>query len=222
MIPEHRPDTSAISGTLEIVSEAGGRSSAAQPADARLEPPGCDPAAGSPGDLFTDTAQSPAKSADQIPAKLRALRRWTRHDHHRPITTSGEPAWVMDPPTWTTYARAKASNTGDGLGFVLDGDGIVSLDLSHCVIDSVPTPGAQAILDLLPDTYAELSLSGHGIHVFCYATVANGSRFDSHGVTIQVCGSGRFLTVTGNRLPGRPSVLGDYDAVVQTLLLGHL
>ena len=221
MIPEHRPNLSATSGPLEDVTEAGGRSRTADPAGARPAPLDGDQATGFPGDPSAATPEVPAKPGDQVPARLRALRRWTRHDHRRPITTNGEPAWVMDPPTWTTYARAKASSTGDGLGFVLDGDGVVSLDLSHCVIDGVPTPGAQAILDLLPDTYAELSLSGHGIHVFCYANVANGSRFDSHGVTIQVCGAGRFLTVTGNRLPGRPSLLADYDAVVQALLLGH-
>ncbi len=222
MIPEHRPNLSAISGPLEDLTEAGRRSRTKSSTEAWFEPRDCDPAAALPGDPLPATPEVPAKPIDQIPAKLRALRRWTRHDHQRPITTNGEPAWVMDPPTWTTYARAKASSTGDGLGFVLDGDGIVSLDLSHCVIDGVPTPGAQAILDLLPDTYAELSLSGHGIHVFCYADVASGSRFDSHGVTIQVCGTGRFLTVTGNRLPGRPSVLAEHDAVVQALLLGHL
>ena len=221
MICEHRPDLSAISGPLEDVTEAGGQSCTTDPAGARPGPQDRDPGSSVQGDPSPAAPEVPAKPGDQVPARLRALRRWTRHDHKRPITTNGEPAWVMDPPTWTTYARAKASSTGDGLGFVLDGDGIVSLDLSHCVIDGAPTPGAQAILDLLPDTYAELSLSGHGIHVFCYANVANGSRFDSHGVTIQVCGAGRFLTVTGNRLPGRPSLLADYDAVVQALLLGH-
>ena len=135
MIPEHRPNLSATSGPLEDVTEAGGRSRTADPAGARPVPLDGDQATSFPGDPSAATPEVPAKPGDQVPARLRALRRWTRHDHRRPITTNGEPAWVMDPPTWTTYARAKASSTGDGLGFVLDGDGIVSLDLSHCVID---------------------------------------------------------------------------------------
>lgn len=196
--------------------------------DAWLAPRSCDQAYEKPGDqasarLGDQVPAVPAVAAelgDQVPAKLRALRRWTRHDHKRPIMTNVEPAWVMDPPTWTTYAQAKASTTGDGLSFVLDGDGIVVLDLSHCVIDGVLTPGAQEILDLRPGTYAELSLSGHGVHVFCDANVEHGRRFSSHGVTIQVCGTGGFLTVTGNCLPGRPSVLAEHDAVVRPLLLG--
>jgi predicted DNA-binding transcriptional regulator AlpA len=263
MILEYRPALTAMSGPLEIYTEAGERlctaesvaelagckvasldvnvSSGQMPAplgtightrvwsiadvDAWLAPRDCNQAPAdlgdrAPADLGDQVPadQVPAELGDQVPAKLRALRRWTRHDHKRPIMTNGQPAWVMDPPTWTTYAQAKASTTGDGLSFVLDGDGIVVLDLSHCVIDGVLTPGARAILDLLPGTYAELSLSGHGVHVFCYANVEKGRRFSSHGVTIQVCGTGRFLTVTGNRLPGRPSVLAEHGTVVHALL----
>lgn len=154
---------------------------------------------------------------DQIPAELRALRRWTRHDHKRPIMTNGKPAWGTDPTTWTTYAKAKASKAGDGLGFVLNGDGIAGLDLNHCVTDGVVSPGAQTILELLPDTYAELSPSGQGVRLFCYATVTKGRRFFSHDVEMEICGTRRFLTVTGNRLPGRPSVLADEDAALRAL-----
>jgi hypothetical protein len=164
--------------------------------------------------------QLPAEPRDLVPAELRALRRWTRQDHKRPIMTDGKSAWINDPTTWTNYAKAKASTRGDGLAFVLDGDGIAGFDLNRCFNDEVLTPGALAILDLLPDTYAELSPSGHGVRLFCYANVSSGRRFISHGVDMQVCGSGRFLTVTGNRLPGRPSVLADHDAAVRALLLG--
>jgi len=154
---------------------------------------------------------------DQIPAELKALRRWTRHDHKRPIMTNGKPASPTDPLTWTTYAKARASTAGDGLGFMLDGDGIAGLDLNHCVTDGVLTPGALAILDLLPDTYAELSPSGRGVRLFCYAKVTKGRRFIAHGVEMEICGTRRFLTVTGNRLPGRPSVLADHDSALRAL-----
>jgi predicted DNA-binding transcriptional regulator AlpA len=160
----------------------------------------------------------PTEGGDgQVPAELRALRRWTRHDHKRPIMSNGEPAWAADPLTWTTYAKAKASTAGDGLGFVLNGDGIAGLDLNHCVTDGVLSTGALAILDLLPDTYAELSPSGHGVRLFCHAKVAKAHRFSSGNVEMEICGTKRFLTVTGNRLPGHPSVLADYDAVLRTL-----
>src|SRR5664279_1981988 len=113
--------------------------------------------------------------------------------------TDGKPAWITDPTPRTNYPRAKASTLGYGLAFVLHSDDMTGLDLNLCVTDAVLTPGAQAILDLLPDTYAELSPSGHSLRVFCYATVAKGRRFTTHGVALQVCGTGRFVTVTGNR-----------------------
>ncbi len=155
--------------------------------------------------------------SDPVPAELRALPRWTRHDHKRPIMTNGKSAWATDPATWTTYAETKASEAGEGLGFVLNGDGIVGLDLNHCVRDGVVSTGALAILDLLPDTYAELSPSGHGVRLFCHAKVAKSHRFSSGNVEMEICGSKRFLTVTGNLLPGRPSVLVDYDTALRTL-----
>jgi primase-polymerase (primpol)-like protein len=95
-----------------------------------------------------------------------------RHDHNRPIMTNGESALITDLTTWTTYAKAKASTAGDGLGFVLDGDGIAGRDFNHCANDGVLTLGSQAILGLLPDTNAELSPSGHGVRMFCYANIA--------------------------------------------------
>jgi len=162
--------------------------------------------------------QVPAvQGRDQVPSELQALRRWARHDHKRPIMTNGKPASPTDPLTWTTYAKAKASTVGDGLGFMLDGDGIAGLDLNHCVTDGVLTPAALAILDLLPDTYAELSPSGRGVRLFCYAKVTRGRRFISHGLEMEICGTRRFLTVTGNRLLGRPSVLADHDSALRAL-----
>src|SRR5665647_481035 len=65
-------------------------------------------------------SQVTAELRGPIPAELRALRRWTRQDHKRPIMTDGKPAWITDPTTWTNYAKAKASTLGDGLAFVLD------------------------------------------------------------------------------------------------------
>lgn len=155
---------------------------------------------------------------DQIPAELRALPRWTRHDSKRPIMVDGKPASSTDPATWTTYLEAKRSTAGDGLGFMLDGDGIVGVDLDHCVTDGVLTPGALEILEALPDTYAELSPSGHGVRVFIRANVGKGRRFTAHDTATEVYGSGRFLTVTGNRLPDRPSVLADHVSAVRALM----
>lgn len=153
-----------------------------------------------------------------IPAELRALPRWTRHQAKRPITVKGRPASSIVPTTWSTYGAAAASRVGDGLGFVLNGDGIVGIDLDHCVTKGVLSPGALAILELLPDTYAEISPSGHGVRLFCRADITRGGRITVDGCALEVYGTGRFMTVTGNRLPDRPSVLADLDGAVRALL----
>jgi primase-polymerase (primpol)-like protein len=139
-------------------------------------------------------------------------------DRKRPVTVTGRPASSTDPETWTTFLEAKASTAGTGFGFVLNGDGIAGLDLDHCVTDGVLSPAALAILERLPGTYAELSPSGHGVRLFCRADVARGPRITVDGCALEVYGNGRFLTVTGNRLPGRPSVLADLDAAVHALV----
>jgi primase-polymerase (primpol)-like protein len=86
---------------------------------------------------------------------------------------------------------------GDGLGFVLNGDGIVCIDLDHC-FDGVPSVQAQAVLDLFPDTYVEVSPSGTGLHIWGFAPLLKGRRFTLNGLSVEVYPSGRYMTVTGN------------------------
>jgi len=160
MIHGDQPDRTAMCCSLEIYTEAGERlrtdESVAELAgctvptrDANVRWGQMPASLGTVGrtqvwsSTVADAWLDPAR--DRVPAELRALRRWTRRDHKRPLMNNGEPAWVMDPQRWTTYAKAKASSTGDGLGFVLDDDQIVGLNLHHGVTDDGLTAGAQAI-----------------------------------------------------------------------------
>lgn len=138
-----------------------------------------------------------------IPLELRNLPRWIRHRAKVPITTQGNPASSTNPLTWTDYQTALAAKAGDGLGFVLNGDGIVCIDLDHCY-DGKPNAEAQALIDSLPSTYIEISPSGTGLHIWAYATLAKGRRFDRNGLSVEIYPNGRYLTVTGqaiNRVP---------------------
>ena len=49
-----------------------------------------------------------------------------RHRSKVPITAQGNSASSTNPITWTDYQTASAAKVGDGLGFVLNGDGIVA------------------------------------------------------------------------------------------------
>lgn len=112
------------------------------------------------------------------------------------MTAQGRSASSTNPNTWTDYQTAAAAKVGDGLGFVLNGDGIVCIDLDHCY-NGKPTAEAQALIDSLPETYIEVSPSGTGLHVWGYATLAKGHRFNRNGLSVEVYPSGRYITVTG-------------------------
>ena len=131
-----------------------------------------------------------------IPVELRQLPRWIRHKAKVPLTINGQAASSTNPATWSAYQAAAESPIGDGLGFVLNGDGIVCIDLDHC-FDGKPNAEAQAIIDSLPETYVELSPSGTGLHIWGYAALEKGRRFTRNGQSVEIYPNGRYLTVTG-------------------------
>ncbi len=135
----------------------------------------------------------------QIPVELRQRDRWIRHSRKVPITVTGQIASSTNPATWSDYQTATAAMVGDGLGFVLNGDGIVCIDLDHC-FDGSPSAEAQAVIDSLPETYIEVSPSGTGLHIWGYANMDKGRRFTQNGLSVEVYPNGRYLTVTGKAL----------------------
>jgi len=117
---------------------------------------------------------------------------------------------------------ASRSTVGVGVGFVLNGDGIVCIDLDHCVLpDRRRTPLARRALELAGDTYCERSMSGEGVHIFGWYRgglfdVEGGSRDDSRGV--EVYGDRRYIAVTGDVVRGKPVRLGDITELVDWLV----
>lgn len=134
-----------------------------------------------------------------IPVELRRLPRWIRHKSKVPITVTGHAASSTNPATWSDYQTAADSQHGDGLGFVLNGDGIVCIDLDHC-FDGQPTAEAQALIDSLPETYVEISPSGKGLHIWGFAVLEKGRRFTRNGLSVEIYPAGRYITVTGRAL----------------------
>lgn len=112
------------------------------------------------------------------------------------MTVKGLSASSTNPLTWSDYETAANATVGDGLGFVLNGDGIICIDLDHCY-DGAPSPEAQALIDSLPETYIEVSPSGTGLHLWGYATLEKGRRFSRNGLSVEVYPSGRYITMTG-------------------------
>lgn len=100
------------------------------------------------------------------------------------------------------------------MGFVLNGDGIVCIDLDHCITDGGLDPWAATILASCPDTYVEVSPSGHGLHVWGLGDVPAGRVLAVIGGKVELYGSGRYLTVTEKPYAGAPSMLADLSALI--------
>lgn len=119
-----------------------------------------------------------------------------------PFQTNGSAASVSDPSTWTDYETALQALTDhrdvfDSLGFVFSHDcGMVGIDLDHCIdSDGIMTDTARDLIDMC-ETYAELSTSGTGVHLFGTTTFQfNGNN--RRGVEIYT--NKRFFKLTGNQ-----------------------
>jgi len=152
-----------------------------------------------------------------IPQQLRNLQQWVcwrlvereGKPTKMPYTPAGTPASVSDPNTWTDFETAlNAYKRGgfNGIGFVLTQDGgIVCVDLDHAKNGTGWKPEAMEIVRLL-NSYTEVSPSGDGLHIWCLGKLPNGRR-RKNGV--EMYDSGRFITVTGQRLEGTPLDLQD-------------
>lgn len=142
-----------------------------------------------------------AHRAGGLPAQLRESDRWVRYRLVRrgdrvtkpPIQCDGRAAKSTDPSTWSSYADAKRSTAGDGLGFAL-GAGFACIDIDGCLTGGVPDDRAVRLLELNPDAYVETSPSGTGLHIWGTAPEGPGrTRSD-----FEFYSAGRYITVTGN------------------------
>lgn len=161
------------------------------------------------------------RASRAVPAQLRARERWVRRSADKiPLRAdTGRAASSTDPSTWTTYAAAARSSYGTGLGYVLaDGDDVVVLDLDHALVDGEPKPWAREILDACPTTFAEVSPSGTGLHIWGRGRLERGRRIRrSDGAAIEAYSSGRYIAL-GHRYDQAPLKLADLTDVLDSLL----
>jgi primase-polymerase (primpol)-like protein len=159
-----------------------------------------------------------AKPAPKFPVELEDADRWIRYSATKvPLTVDGRAASSTDPSTWSTFDVASGSTAGVGPGFVLNGDGIVCIDLDHCLVDGVLEPWAQAIVDMVPRTYMEVSPSGDGLHVWGRGSLERGRRIRVDGGFVEAYATGRYLTVTGVAWGRSVGTLASLDRVFRAL-----
>ncbi|WP_125262328.1 bifunctional DNA primase/polymerase [Streptomyces alboflavus] len=163
------------------------------------------------------------RASRAIPAELTARPRWVRRTARKvPVTVGGCAASSTDPASWSTYRDAARSTAGAGLGFVLDGDGLVCLDLDHCLDAEGTVAGwARNILDMAADsTWVEVSPSGDGLHVWGHGQLPDdaGRRLQLGDGTVELYSTGRYIAVTGRTFGDTPQRLGDLQHVIDSLL----
>lgn len=145
---------------------------------------------------------------DNIPAELKKEPRWVCWKFEQrggkmtkvPYTPTGRRAKSNDPATWAAFDECRAAREGgcfDGIGFQLDGSGIVGVDIDHAR-DAAGnwSATAAAIVDIL-NSYAEISPSGEGVHVLAYGTKF-GDKSKNAALGVEMYDTKRFFTVTGN------------------------
>jgi hypothetical protein len=177
---------------------------------------------------------------ENIPHELRKIQRWVNWKAEGPAGekprkvpyapgTIGRRASATDPTTWGTCDQAfDAYETGyllddslSGIGIVLNGDGLVGVDIDHCVFDGKPSEESMALLDSLGAGYIEISPSGTGLRALGYgeqlSAGVNGSR---GGLKAEFYSTGRYLTITGSTIRSGPLVpLKDFKATAESFRL---
>jgi putative DNA primase/helicase len=144
---------------------------------------------------------------ENIPGELKALPQWVvwrgelRDGRVAKIPYRADGtgrASSTDRNTWSSFISvigAYRAGGFDGIGFVFARDGgLVGIDLDHCITDGVVELDAQTLIDDL-NSYAEVSVSGSGIHVIVKGSLPGDKGHRRGGV--EMYSRGRYFTVTG-------------------------
>lgn len=128
---------------------------------------------------------------------------------------TGTPAKAGHPSTWGTLQDAvKAVQEGQylGIGYEFAGDGIVGIDLDHCLEGGKVVSWAQKIVDRF-GSYTELSPSCKGLHILCKGSLPGKGVKKNQ---VEMYDRGRYFTVTGWVL-GQPRPLKDCQQEIEWL-----
>ena len=170
---------------------------------------------------------------ENIPESLKALNQWVCWGKpgkppkipYNPVT--GYPAKAGHPETWTSFSKAVEAVTAGkykGVGFELNNNGIVAIDLDNVVDPKTGyiVPEAKNIVTDL-DSYTEISQSGKGLHVLVKADLElteNRSKLQDCNILgekwpgIEIYNKERYLIITGDRY-GENKVIEERNAITK-------
>jgi primase-polymerase (primpol)-like protein len=166
---------------------------------------------------------------ENIPIELKNKNQWVCYrtkqgDGHvnkymlNPFT--GNFAKSNDPHTWSSYyyASYQMKNPNlhiDGLAYVLS-HGLVFIDIDHSIDEEGNfNDTARKLLDALPNTYAEKSCSGHGVHILAYGSLPIDGRKRNDEIGLEMYDTKRFCCITGDVIDGRKEILDYSDKIAE-------
>lgn len=148
--------------------------------------------------------ETKSQTFENFPSELCKLSQWVVRREKQPVNPrTGGNAQANNPETWSDFQTALTafrSSGYDGIGFELNNNGIVGIDLDH-VVDSVTgeiNDRAIKIIEKLR-SYTEFSPSGTGLHIWAYGDIPTDGR-NSRKQGIEMYKAKHYLTVTGRCL----------------------
>jgi hypothetical protein len=144
---------------------------------------------------------------DRIPQALKDRPYWSFWRERKiptRVTEKGiKKGSVIVPSDWLAFAEAFEryhAHDGWGVGTLLNGDGLISIDIDGCVHDGKPTRESVAVMRECGVGYVEFSPSGSGLHGYGLADLRGikKTRFTLCGTKVEIYSHSRFMTVTGH------------------------
>lgn len=146
---------------------------------------------------------------------MRTGRNWVRYKLSKPnhlgkrkkipyFPTEDRRASVTNPSSWGSYEEC-AANVGkhgtDGVGFVLGTDDLVGIDLDNARNPETGVINEDAMATVKRfNSYAEVSPSGTGLHIWVRGHLPFGGKNDGRGH--EIYGKDHFIAMTGVAVPG--------------------
>lgn len=137
---------------------------------------------------------------DNIDDALKEFDHWVVHQNKEPYSPrTGRRASTTDSRTWASFDEAVEAYRGDdwtGIGFVFSsGDPFVGLDFDRCRNPETGEVDARVLeyIRSFESAYAEVSVSGTGIHLITYGKLRGGAKRGRY----EIYGQERFFALTG-------------------------
>jgi putative DNA primase/helicase len=156
---------------------------------------------------------------DNVPVELQQIPQWIvwLGDKVPYNARTGKQTGITWPDAGSDYSVARAayeSGGYSGIGFIL-GNGIVGIDLDHCITDGKLDKNSDAYkITRKLYSYTEISPSGTGLHISMLADIPGNIKTKD----VEIYSHDRYFTVTGNAVMGWASGIdhATYRALTST------